>query len=94
MPSSLLPSPPASPTPQYPPPGQQQQQPSRRKRAAFSSGRVIPSLRRHETMLFGDPLKTVPCQSQDNCSFESLSGSSTSSGSADTSQDSIRTEAC
>lgn len=39
---------------------------SPRRRAAYSSARVIPSLRRHETMLFGDALNPVPCQSRDN----------------------------
>ncbi|KAL0632546.1 hypothetical protein Q9L58_008567 [Maublancomyces gigas] len=39
---------------------------ARRRRTAFSSTRIIPTLRRHETMLFGDALNPVPCQSQEN----------------------------
>lgn len=39
---------------------------ARRKRTAFSSTRIIPSLQRHETMLFGDALNPVPCQSHKN----------------------------
>lgn len=39
---------------------------SPRRRVAYSSARVIPSLRRHETMLFGSALNPVPCQSRNN----------------------------
>lgn len=35
------------------------------RRRKYCSTRVIPSLRRHETMLFGS-LKPVACQSQEN----------------------------
>ncbi|KAL0640669.1 hypothetical protein Q9L58_000340 [Maublancomyces gigas] len=95
----LLPSPPASPIPYHIIIPQQQQQ--RRKRAAYSSSRVIPSLRRHETMLFGDALNPVACQSQDNyaSAFQGMldessdeerrRGSQSSCSSAGTSQASV-----
>lgn len=81
-------------------PQQQQHGPQRRKRAAYSSNRIIPSLRRHETMLFGDPLKPVACQSQDNYAAfagmvdessdeERRRGSQSSCSSVGTSQESV-----
>lgn len=96
----LLPSPPASPIPFHAHHHAPQQQ-QRRKRAAYSSSRVIPSLRRHETMLFGDALNPVACQSQDNYSSafqgmldessdeERRRGSQSSCSSAGTSQASV-----
>lgn len=61
---------------------------ARRKRTPYSSTRVIPTFKRHETMLFGDALNPVPCQSQHNHAEESEERKDTQSG-AGTSEESV-----
>lgn len=60
---------------------------ARRKRTPYSSTRIIPTFKRHETMLFGDALNPVLCQSEHNYVEESRERKDTQS-SAGTSEES------